>query len=67
MYHLIYLLCDNEAFEKSLFDLDTIDNSPEFKKTSKIVSTRNEDDIPVFLDNKTKLVLVGIIAKHNER
>ena len=53
----------NEDFEESLFELDTTDNSPEFKAPSESVYARNEDDIPVSLDPKSKAVLVGDYSK----
>ena len=63
LYQLVYLIFDNEAFENSLFDLDTSDHSPEFNDPCENVSTRNENDITFSLDNNTKLVLVGNYSK----
>ena len=59
VYQLVYLFCDDEAYEKSLFDLDTSDNVPEFKNPSENVPANVADEIPVSLDHKSHIVLVG--------
>ena len=48
VYQIVYLLCDNESFEKSLLDLDTTNHYPEFKDPSENVSTCNEVNIYPF-------------------
>ena len=63
VYHLIYLLCDNEDYEKSLFDLDTSDQLPVFQDSSENVSADDANMLPVSLDQKSKLVLVGDYGK----
>ena len=63
VHQLIYLFCDNEAYEKSLFDLDTSDQIPIFQDPSKNVSADDADMLPVSLDQKSKLVLVGDYGK----
>ena len=63
VHQLIYLFCDNEAYEKSLFDLDTSDQIPIFQAPSKNVSSDDGDMVPVYLDQKSKLVLVGDYGK----
>ena len=63
VYHLIYLLCDNEEYEKSLFDLDASDQLPVFQDSSENVSADDANMLPVSLDQKSKLVLVGDYGK----
>ena len=63
VYHLIYLLCDNEDYERSLFDLDTSDQLPMFQDSSENVSADDANMLPVSLDQKSKLVLVGYYGK----
>ena len=59
VYQLIYLLCDNEEYERSLFDLDASDQLPVFQDSSENVSADDANMLPVSLDQKSKSVLVG--------
>ena len=63
VYHLIYLLCDNEEYERSLFDLENSDQIPMFQYPSENVSADDAYMLPVSLDQKLKLVLVGDYGK----
>ena len=63
VHQLVYLLCDNEDYEKSLFDLDTSDQIPLFKDPSENVSDGVAEMLPVSFDHKSKSVLVGNYGK----
>ena len=59
MHQIIYLFCDNEDYEKWLFDLDTSDKIPIFQDPTENVSADDADMLPVSLNQKSKSVLVG--------
>ena len=50
LYHLIYLLCDNEEYERSLFYLETSDQIPMFQDPSENLSADDANMLPVSLD-----------------